>query len=88
MKLPVAELLSRLVSRRRRSQPQDDEGRQLESPSDEMPKMPRTVKYVWGAAVTLLLGMSLVIDRGSAWMPLVHRAIDLLQTQTAPTENR
>lgn len=87
MRLPVVELFSRLVSRRL-GRPQDDGSRQLEAPSDEMPKMPRTVKYAWGAAVTLLLGLSLAVDRGSEWMPLVHRAIDLLQTQTAPTENK
>lgn len=54
----------------------------------ELPQMPRSVKYAWGVALTLLVALSLVLDRGSAWMPLVHRAIDLLQTQTAPTESR
>lgn len=50
--------------------------------------LPRPLKYTWGVGLTLLVGLSLVLDRGSAWMPLVHRAIDLMQTQTAPTESR
>lgn len=54
----------------------------------DFPQMPRAIKYTWGVGVTLLVGLSLVLDRGSAWMPLVHRAIDLLQTQTAPIENK
>lgn len=64
------------------------EKRQVMREAAEVPRMPRAIKYAWGVGVTLLLGLSLVLDRGSAWMPLVHRAIDLLQNQTAPIENR
>ena len=33
---------------------------------------------------------SLLVDRESSWMPLINRAIDLMQQQTftAPSENR
>lgn len=51
-------------------------------------KMPRGLKYAWGAGLTLLVGLSLAVDRGSEWMPLIHRAIDLMQTQTAPTSSK
>jgi hypothetical protein len=64
------------------------EKRQLKREAAEIPQMPRALKYAWGVGVTLLVGLSLVLDRGSAWMPLVHRAIDLLQSQTAPIENK
>ena len=67
---------------------QKREKRKLDREASELPQMPRALKYAWGVGVTLLVGLSLVVDRGSAWMPLIHRAIDLLQTQTAPTENR
>ena len=50
--------------------------------------MPRPLKYFWGLAMTVLLALSLALDRGSDWMPLVHRAIDALQLQTTPTGNR
>lgn len=53
-----------------------------------IPQLPRALKYAWGVGVTVLVGLSLVLDRGSAWMPLIHQAIDLLQNQTAPTQNR
>lgn len=53
-----------------------------------IPQMPRTVKYAWGVVVTILLGLSLVLDRGNPWLPLLNRAIDLMQEQTAPTGNR
>lgn len=69
----------------------DDQNREqskLKRGPASIPQMPRSLKYAWGAGVTLLVGLSLVVDRGSAWMPLIHRAIDLLQTQTAPTENK
>jgi hypothetical protein len=67
---------------------QKREKRKLDREASKLPQMPRAIKYAWGVGVTLLVGLSLVVDRGSAWMPLIHRAIDLLQTQTAPTENR
>jgi hypothetical protein len=71
--------------------PAEDHKREKRQPKREvadLPQMPRAIKYAWGVGVTLLVGLSLVLDRGSAWMPLVHRAIDLLQTQTAPIENK
>ena len=67
---------------------QKREKRKLDREASELPQMPRALKYAWGVGVTLLVALSLVVDRGSAWMPLIHRAIDLLQTQTAPTENK
>lgn len=67
---------------------QKREQRQLKRDATNLPQMPRALKYAWGVGVTVLLGLSVVLDRGSAWMPLVHQAIDLLQNQTAPTESR
>lgn len=64
------------------------EQRQLKRDATNLPQMPRALKYAWGVGVTVLVGLSLVLDRGSAWLPLVHQAIDLLQNQTAPTQNR
>lgn len=51
-------------------------------------KLPRSVKYVWGAAVSVLLVLSLTMENGSRWLPLIHQAIDILQQQNAPTGNR
>lgn len=62
--------------------------RQLKRDTPNLPQMPRALKYAWGVGVTLLVGLSLVLDRGSAWMPLVHQAIDMLQNQTAPIESK
>lgn len=67
---------------------QKREQRQLKRDATNLPQMPRALKYAWGVGVTVLVGLSLVLDRGSAWMPLVHQAIDLLQNQTAPTQSR
>lgn len=67
--------------RRRQQQPE-------EQPQGPVPQMPRAIKYAWGLGMTALLAASLLLDRGSDWMPLINRAIDLLQQQTAPTENR
>ena len=67
---------------------QKREQRLFKRDTPDLPQMPRALKYAWGVGVTLLVGLSLVLDRGSAWMPLVHRAIDLMQTQTAPIENK
>jgi hypothetical protein len=71
--------------------PTDDQQRQqrqIETGPGNLPQMPRALKYAWGVGVTLLMSLTLVLDSGSAWMPLVHRAIDLLQNQTAPTESK
>lgn len=70
------------ADRRRRNQQPDEE------PQASVPPMPRGLKYLWGLVMTLLLAASLLLERGSPWMPLVNRAIDLMQQQTAPTENR
>lgn len=67
---------------------QQGEQSQLKRDATNLPQMPRALKYAWGVGVTVLLGLSVVLDRGSAWMPLVHQAIDFLQNQTAPTESR
>lgn len=67
---------------------QKREQRQLKRDATNLPQMPRALKYAWGVGVTVLVGLSLVLDRGSAWMPLVHQAIDLMQNQTAPTQSR
>lgn len=50
--------------------------------------IPRSVKYAWGVAVSALLLLSFYVDQASPFMPLIHRAIDALQTQTAPIESR
>lgn len=67
---------------------QKREQRKLKRDAAEIPQMPRAMKYAWGVGMTLLLGLSLVVDRGSDWMPLINRAIDLLQLQTAPTGSK
>jgi hypothetical protein len=67
--------------RRRQQQPEE----QSQNP---VPQMPRALKYAWGVGMTALLASSLLLDRGSDWMPLINRAIDLLQQQTAPSESR
>lgn len=46
------------------------------------------MRYGWAVVVSLLLGLSLLLDRNNAWLPLINRAIDLLQQQSAPIENR
>lgn len=45
---------------------------------------PRPLRYGWAVVVSLLLGLSLLLDRNSAWLPLINRAIDLIQLQIAP----
>lgn len=49
-----------------------------------VPKMPRALKYCWGAAVTALLVLALSLDQGSRWLPVIHNLIDLLQDQHQP----
>ena len=72
-----------MIRRRTRSQEQPE---QQQPPS--IPPLPRPLKYAWGVGMTLLIAASLLLDRGSEWLPLVNRAIDLLQQMNAPTENR
>lgn len=62
--------------------------KQQKEDTGRLTSLPRPLKYAWGVGITLLVGLSLAVDRGSAWMPLIHRAIDLLQTQTAPTDSK
>lgn len=66
----------------------NDNQSQLMRQEPEPLRMPRELKYAWAAGVTLLLGLSLAVDRNSSWLPLIHRAIDLLQQQTTPIERR
>lgn len=49
--------------------------------------LPRPVRYAWGAAVSLLLFLSLVLDSGSRWHPLVDTLIDVLQVQGQPEKS-
>lgn len=44
----------------------------------------RSLKFLWAAAVSVLLALSLTLDRSSPLLPLVHRAIDFLQAERAP----
>ena len=55
---------------------------------EALPPLPRQVKYAWGVALTALVALSMFVDRSSVWMPLINRAIDALQLQTGPSENR
>jgi hypothetical protein len=54
----------------------------------EVGRLPRSVKYAWGVAVTALLAISLVLEKDSGWQPLINQAIDLLQLQAAPTSSK
>lgn len=63
---------------------QEQEGQQ----HSRLPKTPRTVKWIWGGTLTVLMVLSLVVDRGSVWAPLIQKAIDTLQLQTAPNESK
>ena len=53
-----------------------------------MPKMPRPLKYVWGIAISGLLVLSMTMDRGSLWFPLVNQLIDIVQQQGPPGSQR
>jgi len=53
-----------------------------------LPPMPREIKWIWGGTLTVFVLLSLVVDRGSAWAPLIHQAIDALQLHNAPTESK
>lgn len=52
----------------------------------QLPKKPapRPLKYGWAVALSGLVLGSVVLDAGSAWLPLVNQAIDLLQQQNQP----
>lgn len=51
----------------------------------ELPPAPRQLKYAWAALVSLLMLVTVALDSGSRWLPLVHQMIDLLQLQNMPT---
>ena len=53
-----------------------------------IPRAPRHLKYAWAALVSLLMVISVALDSGSRWLPLVHQMIDLLQQQNLPSGNR
>lgn len=55
----------------------------LELLKRKIPKRPapRPAKYAWAAAVSGLLLGSVAFEAGSAWLPLINQAIDLLQRQ-------
>ena len=70
-----------------------NEQRKRESAArDEAPKvgspLPRSVKYAWGVAVSALLLLSLLVDKDSPFMPVINQAIDVLQQQRTPSENK
>lgn len=69
----------RLSFRRRKADPS--------APTDGA-SLPRAAKYAWGAAISALLALSLVLDQGSPLMPVINRMIDALQMQTSPSESR
>jgi hypothetical protein len=45
-------------------------------------------RYGWALAISALVGLSLAMEDGSKWAPLVNTAIDLLQQQISPTGNK
>lgn len=49
---------------------------------------PRVARYGWALAISALVGLSLAMEDGSKWAPLVNTAIDLLQQQISPTGNK
>jgi uncharacterized membrane protein len=53
-----------------------------------MPKMPRPLKYVWGVVISGLLLVSMTMDRGSIWWPLVNQLIDIVQQSQPLTPGR
>jgi hypothetical protein len=54
------------------------------------PKGPstRALRYGWAIGVSGLLAMGLLAENDSAWLPLINHAIDLMQQQPAPSQNR
>jgi hypothetical protein len=54
----------------------------------DLPPAPRHLKYAWAALVSLLMVVSVALDSGSRWLPLVHQMIDLLQQQNLPNGSR
>ena len=62
--------------------PSKDEAAKVGSP------LPRSVKYAWGVAVSVLLLLSLLVDKDSPFIPVINQAIDVLQQQRTPSENK
>jgi hypothetical protein len=76
------------LSQMQPTEPTPPEQKEQQRQDSPLPQMPREMKYAWGVAMTVLVTLSLLLDRGSAWMPLIHKAIDALQVQTAPNESK
>ncbi len=51
-------------------------------------KAPRPLKYFWAFLVSVLLVMSMTLEKENVFMPLINTAIDLLQQQASPTPGR
>ena len=50
--------------------------------SNEPPKSKRQLlKYLWAIAVSGLVVAQVMIDKESKYLPLIHRALDILQQQ-------
>jgi hypothetical protein len=50
--------------------------------SNEPPKTKRqALKYLWAIAVSGLVIAQVMIDKENKYLPLIHRALDLLQRQ-------
>ncbi len=50
--------------------------------------MPRGLKYVWALVMTFLLSASFAVEGHSEWLPVLHRAIDVLQHLAPITPSR
>lgn len=45
------------------------------------PKKRQLIKYLWAIAVSGLVIAQVIIDKENKYLPLIHRALDLLQRQ-------
>lgn len=70
------------------TEPTEKKQEQEKLQQSQLPPMPRSVKWIWGGTLTVLMVLSLVVDRGSVWAPLIQKGIDVLQLQTAPNESK
>lgn len=41
--------------------------------------MKQPIKYVWAIGLSLVLGVSLLLDTDSKWRPLLNQIIDVMQ---------
>ena len=46
-----------------------------------MEKQKKLIKYLWAIAVSGLVIAQVMIDKENKYLPLIHRALDLLQRQ-------